>query len=67
MRHPLIYSPHEIRQWSTDAEVRPGVWRPARPCGFTHWRCCWRMHLRIVWGVLVGKYDALNWDADCNG
>lgn len=67
MRHPVIYSPLELKTWHVDCEVKPGVWRPARPCGFWNWRGCWRMHLSIVWGVLIGRLDAINWDADCQG
>ena len=62
MRVPLVYTPTEIVKWPVSEECSLGLWRPARPCGFSFlsWDCL-KMRLRITWRVFTGKYDALNW------
>lgn len=64
MRHTDVYSAIEIKQWTTSEEHKPGKWSPARPCpyGFSFY-LLWRS-IKIAFKVLIGKYDALNWDGD---
>lgn len=40
-----------------------GTWVVARPENYKY--DSWRYRLRLAWGVLIGKYDALNWDDQC--
>jgi hypothetical protein len=64
MRHSDTYSPIEIKQWSVDEEYAPGKWAPARPCPYEFSFGQLLRSFRIAWHVLVGRYDALNWNAD---
>jgi hypothetical protein len=49
----------QIRNWSV-AESRDGkTWKAARPM-LRGYPISWR--IRNAWGVLIGKYDALDWD-----
>jgi len=64
MRHPDVYSPTEIKQWATDEEYKPGKWAPSRPLPYSFsFSQSWRS-IKIAFKVLIGKYDALNWDGD---
>lgn len=51
-----IYTAKEIKQWNCDAEIK-GEWIPARP--YLSLKLISR--LKAAYGVLTGKYDALNW------
>lgn len=53
------YTAKQIKNWGSNAEVKPGVWLPARP--LNHTIDGWRRRIVLAWGVLTGKYDALDW------
>lgn len=64
MRHTEVYSAVEIRQWATDEEYKPGKWAPVRPLSYSFQiPLLWRS-IKIAFKVLIGKYDALNWEGD---
>jgi hypothetical protein len=60
MRCPVVYTANEIVNWHISEEYAPGMWRPARCCGFWSFRHI-RQQFRIAWLVLIGELDALNW------
>ena len=62
MRCPVVYSASEIVNWHIAEEYEPNKWRPARCCGFWSLRHI-RQQFVIAWRVLIGRYDALNWEA----
>lgn len=49
----------EIRQWDCDVKTEIG-WLPARPVNYKVDSMLER--LKFAWGVLIGKYDALDWE-----
>ncbi len=51
----MIYKAFELKCWAEDAESKGGWW-PARPISYWSFR-----RVYIAWGVLVGRYDALDW------
>lgn len=55
------YTAKEIRSWNVQVQIatQVGDWRPARP--LNHQVDGWRLRLALAWGVLTGKYDALDW------
>ena len=54
----MLYTAKAIRKWNVDHEITPGgTWAPARP--LTYWSL---RRIRIAWGVLIGRYDALDWE-----
>ena len=53
----MIFTPMQIRKWDCDTEVN-GWWIPARP---VHYLDRWRNRVKWAWGVLTGRYDALDW------
>lgn len=61
MRLPLVYTTTEILNWHVAEEYAPGKWRPARCCGFWSFRHIGQQ-LRVAWWVLIGRFDALNWE-----
>jgi hypothetical protein len=61
MRHPRIYTAHAIKNWSSQAEIKKGVWIPARPMAGS-FSFLWRF--KLAYSVFIGKYDALNWQDD---
>ena len=59
------YKAFDIKRWNSDSKVIVGqldVWIPARP---TNYRVdgLWS-RLKQAWFVLIGKYDALDWEED---
>lgn len=59
MRNPTIYKARDIDKWGEYA-LHEKKWIPARPLPFYGWRF---MHsIKIAFFVLIGKYDALNWE-----
>lgn len=59
-RAPNIYTFESLRQvtdGSTQAEIEPGKWAPARPLGFYSIGS----RLNAAWMVFTGKADALIW------
>ncbi len=41
----------------TRAQIKDGLWVPARPLGFFSIRG----RIKLAWGVFVGRYDAVKW------
>lgn len=63
-QQPQVFSAQELKEWVGEEEPFPGIRRPARPrpFGVPWWRPdMLRMRLLAAWGVLVGRYDAVNW------
>ena len=59
MNQPNIFMADAIKNWDCDKELQNGVWVPARPIGGGF---SWTWRWKLAWGVLTGKYDALNWE-----
>jgi len=58
MNTPNLYTPHEFKNWDTQAQVGKG-WFPARPLG---WQGpCLRKRFYFAWMVFTGRWDALQW------
>lgn len=55
----MRYTAREIAAWSAQHE-RGGRWLPARPVN--RLLESWRDRLPHAWGVLAGRYDALDWE-----
>lgn len=52
----MVFSVKAIREWPVAARRADGRWTPARPMdGPFLWR------VKAAWGVLTGRYDALDW------
>ena len=62
MRNPDIYSAREIKNWEVSTSTKTGNYIPARPEPFYGIRLF--HNIKIAWYVLIGKYDALNWEED---
>jgi hypothetical protein len=61
MRTPAVWSTKAIREHNVDiCESPKGYWRAARPESNDLWGSSYRF--RIAWLVLIGRYDALDWD-----
>lgn len=58
------YTAKQIQNWDSSAQIKPGVWAPARP--LNHTVDGWRRRVVLAWGVLTGKYDALDWQENPN-
>ncbi len=59
MRNPDLYAVKQLKDWSTDTEIHAGVWVPARPMGYPGIRLWYTF--KLAFGVLIGKYDAVEW------
>ena len=63
MNSPMIYSAEQLSNWpvqtrSSDPAVVPKM---VRPYG---WQGVFLLHrIRLAWGVFVGRYDAIRWNA----
>lgn len=55
----MIYTARQIQERDTDCEKDKGVWIPARP--INHACDTWMERCHHAWGVLVGRYDAVDW------
>lgn len=53
----MIYSAEEIYDWSVKRQVRPGVWKLARPESFGIF-----IRIKAAWLVLTGQADAVIWE-----
>lgn len=65
MRQPQVFSAKELKEWVGDEQPWPGVWRPARPMPFQvpWWSPPFLItRIKIAWKVLIGRYDAVNWE-----
>jgi len=63
MNHPEKYTVTEIQNWESFEGGSDG-YRPARPMPYTGFRSR-RMNLitlKLIWGVITGRYDVLDWD-----
>jgi len=60
MRNPSVYTASELAAWRTAKQCAPGKWRPSRPLPFYGLRLI--RSFRLAWRVLVGRYDALDWE-----
>lgn len=65
LRVPEVYSTKAISKWPTTESVtvdnRDG-WILARPTSSVWWS--WTHRWKLAWGVLIGRYDALDWSAE---
>jgi hypothetical protein len=52
----MIYTPQEIKRWDVDSSGDGKTWMPARPITFWNFG-----RFKTAWFVLIGKYDALDW------
>lgn len=52
-----IYTAEALRNWDMS---RSPDWKPARP--INHQCDGWLKRIRLAYGVLIGRYDALNWE-----
>ena len=61
MTTPTIYTPSQLQNWSIGMELSDGTYVPGRPIA-------WELSIfhprrwRIAWKVLIGHYDALDWE-----
>lgn len=62
MNTPAVHTPTEIQDWQCGEEFEPGRYRPARCLGF-ELSFLHSQRWKIAWRVLVGRYDALDWNA----
>lgn len=53
----MLFDFHSLQNWPTAAQIG-NCWVPARPL-----RAPFVWRVRLAWGVLTGKYDALRWPA----
>lgn len=59
MRQPNRYSALDIKQWDVSTKQK-GIWIPARTVG--HNMRGWAYRWKLAYLVLIGKYDALDWE-----
>lgn len=57
------YTAREIEKWDTFSQGKDYRWRPDRPINYKV--DGFRKRLEYAWKVLIGKYDALDWEEDC--
>lgn len=55
----MRYTAKEVQGWENSVESC-GNWIPLRPVN--HQFDTWKQRLKDAWGVLTGKYDALDWE-----
>ena len=60
MRQPDVYTANAIKRWMVDEKRPNGSYIPSRPYGHNCFPLGWRF--KLAWGVLTGRYDALNWE-----
>lgn len=57
----MIYKANEIKNWDTNIYCETkDKWIPARPENYRFVSI--RQKLSMLWGVLIGKYDVLDWE-----
>lgn len=54
------YTAKQIKDWDVSCEDSFGKWKPCRALNFKYDTYLHR--LKYAFGVLVGKYDALDWE-----
>ena len=62
-RQPMIYTANRRTLFGIlnfETKTKDGIFVPKRPSrvNFLPWKFRWR----VAWGVLTGKYDALEWE-----
>lgn len=62
----MLYKAKDIANWNVSASTKDGGYIPCRPESLWGLRTCLR-RLKIAIGVLVGKYDALDWEEHRTG
>ena len=60
MRNPSVYKTSSLLKWDAAVQNKDGRWVPARPLGWQGPR--WSTSIKIAFYVLIGKYDALDWE-----
>ena len=61
MRQPDKYSVAAIKNWSVDFQLPDGRYTPCRPVAHNVFSFRWRF--KLAWMVLIGRADALTWEA----
>ena len=56
----MKYTATQIKQWDVQSCKYGSRWVPER--GLNHKFESWKSRIANAWGVLVGKYDALDWE-----
>lgn len=49
-----------IKNWDVQSSSDGKSWKPAR-CINHQYDSMW-LRIKLAWGVLIGKYDALDWE-----
>lgn len=57
-RNPDLYTVSQIKKWTAYELQSTGTYLPTRPLPF--YGITLRT-IKLAWGVLIGKYDALDW------
>lgn len=59
----MIYTATQIKEWEIASCKTPpvGAWKPARPLSLYSLSTLVK-RIKAAWFVLIGKYDALNWE-----
>ena len=52
----------QIKNWDAQHKARSGLWIPSRPENFKFDGIVLR--LKLAFGVLIGRYDALDWNRE---
>lgn len=56
----MRYTATQIKHWDVDCGDERGNWKPARSLNHTLESLSSR--IKNAWGVLIGKFDALDWE-----
>lgn len=59
MRQPDVYTAAALKNWCDKEAIPGGPWIPARP--MPHNAFSWKWRFKLAFMVLIGKYDAVNW------
>ena len=62
----MIYKAHEIKNWVVSASTVDGYWIPARPMSVASVQAL-ICRCKAAWYVLIGRYDALDWQEEKHG
>lgn len=62
----MLYKARELGSWSVSAGTKDGTYIPCRPEGAKTIPSAWR-RIKVAIGVLVGKYDAVDWEMERYG
>lgn len=56
----MKYTATQIKNWDVSSSTGDGIWRPER--GLNHTMESWISRITNAWKVLLGRYDALDWE-----